>query len=273
MVIKQKMDKKKLVGRKTGSRKEVSGKPPRAAKSGTKKKNTKSEAKTTDDTSTNTTSKPKITNMSLYDVEKKIRRSHREIDWNTKEGHHRTKVQFLSAIHEDQYEDALELVTILLDHDPMNEMFQQYHTNLEGIVKQQAEDDEGSSEEEEIDDEDEDDSSSSSSSEEEEEEEQVQMPLHDDDEAEKKDDDLAAQYGVDMDAKHTGVTPTLDLANPERGMTPAQLAKLDELKAQFSSLRASVQDRDENEARLWTQVQPAMSVQSCAYAGGAEAKE
>ena len=71
---------------------------------------------------------------------------------------------------------------------------------------------------------------------------------------------------MNLGAKDTDLDPTLDFENPERGMTPAQLAKLDELKAQFSSLRATVQDRDDIEARLWTQLQPASSE-------GAEAKE
>ena len=213
--------------------------------------------------------KAKSTKMSLREVEKKIRASHREIDWNTKEGHHRTKVQFLSALHGEQYEDALELINLLVEYDPVNEMFQQYQTHLEGIVKQQAEesdgDDDGDEGVESDDDDDTDDDESSSSDTYSDVPLQHQNPQEIEDEAEKKDDDgdsLARRYGVDVDDAKYVPEDTLDLTDERAGMSPAQNAKLDELKAQFSSLRASVQDKEENEARLWNELQPAMSSQS-----------
>ncbi|GMH63058.1 hypothetical protein TrRE_jg5236 [Triparma retinervis] len=197
----------------------------------------------------------------LYALEKKIRRSNREVDWNTKEGHTRTKIKFLNAIKEENHEEALNLVYVLLDYDPMNEMFQQYMENLEGLVKNLADagSDEGEEEEEDSSDSSDDGSDGDSSSGEEEavERSESRNYANEDDQAEKKDDDgaLARRYGVDTGAKHTDdIDPDfmVDEMNPTAGMTPEQVAKFDELRAQFSSLSASVADKNESDSKLWT---------------------
>jgi len=192
--------------------------------------------------------------VGLYNVEKEIRRAHREIGWNTKEGHTRTKIKFLNAVKEERHEEALDLIYVLLDYDPMNEMFQVYRENLEGLVKNLADAGEESEEEEDIE---EDDSEDDDSDEVEEFGGQGRNDVYaSDDQAEKKDDDsLARSYGVDTGAKHTDdIDPNflVDEMNPTAGMTPTQVAKFDELRAQFSSLRAAVADKNELDSKLWT---------------------
>ena len=213
--------------------------------------------------------------QSLYELEKKIRRSNREVDWNTKEGHTRTKIKFLNAVKEENHDEALNLVYVLLDYDPMNEMFQQYRESLEGLVKNLA-DAESDDEDEDEDEEDEEDSSDSSDSSGEEEGGErggIRNYASEDDQAEKKDDDtaLARRYGVDTGAKHTDdIDPDfiVDDMNPTAGMTPEQVAKFDELRAQFSSLSAAVADKNESDSKLWTA--PADNLDPGEEKGGSE---
>ena len=193
----------------------------------------------------------------LFDIEKKIRRANRELLWNTKDGDIRAKIQFLDALREERYADALILVNTLLGNDCHNEMFQQYKESLEGIVANMKDgEDQGSDndDDDDYDDDDDDDDETSSSSSSESEPEEAMEQNYTSDEAEKKDDEaMLSKYGVDFEAKNDGVDPNYqyDPSNPTAGMTKEQISKMDELRAQFSSLRASVADQSEADAALW----------------------
>jgi hypothetical protein len=146
--------------------------------------------------------------------------------------------------------DALDMVYVLLEHDPDSEMLAEYRVKLEATVKAECEAKEADSS-------DSDSSSSSSSSsdsegsEEEAEVGAAQARAMSDDEAEKKDDDIVDKYRHFEAEGFKQTDDGLNLVDPESEMTETQKEKYAELRDMFNDLRAEVADKNEEERELW----------------------
>ena len=136
-------------------------------------------------------------------------------------------------MRDEEFKTALTLVYILLGHDPKSEMFEEYRISLEGIVKEMDESDDDCSSSGEEDDSNNEESSSSSSS------------------GEEEDNDI--HISEDKKEQNQIEEDEIDYNMGETPMTNEQKMKLEELKSQFSQLRAAVSDGIEGEERLWTE--------------------
>ena len=60
-------------------------------------------------------------------------------------------------------------------------------------------------------------------------------------------------YGVDAKSAefYSDTEYEYDPMDPNAGMTPAQIAKQDELRSMFNQLRAEVSDKNEEDDNLW----------------------
>jgi len=153
----------------------------------------------------------------------------------------------------ENYALALDICFDLLEGDEGDEMLSQYKSALEGIVKAEDDDVDGEGSSSSGDDDDTDDDSDSGSDDSEEEAELNS------DEAEKKDDSIPRNNDDGEDAT---LPITLEEMFKEAKMPAEERERLQELRADFSSLRASVQDKNDAEESNW----------KSPLEGGAEAK-
>ena len=187
-----------------------------------------------------------------------MRRARREINFPTRDGCTRLKVLLVSAVQESRNMDALEMVYVLLEHDPDSEMLTEYKHRLEAVAKAecQAKEEDGSSSDSDSDsDSGSSSSSSSSDSEDSDGDEGAAGSMASlnvsSDEAEKKDDgDIIDKYRRFEPEAFKENAPGQGEANSS-DMTAAQAEKFGELKSMFSSLRAEVADRNDEERELW----------------------
>ncbi|GMI62360.1 hypothetical protein ScalyP_jg5374 [Parmales sp. scaly parma] len=155
----------------------------------------------------------------------------------------RTKLHFLDALHAENYALAAEICGDLLEEDGEDEMLLQYSRALEGIVKEAEE--EGTEEEEDGDSEA---GTEEESSEESSENEEENNSDDSDSAAEKKDDNPQENSS----SVNVPLPSMLEEMFHEAKMPQGEREKLQELRAQFSSLKASVGDKNEANERNWS---------------------
>jgi len=195
----------------------------------------------------------------LYEISRNIHKKTKYVkQTNGGEGQVRSKIHFLDALKKENYELALQICSELLEGDEGDDMLTQYKLALEGIMKadDECDSESGDSSQNEYSDDDEsnDDSDSDSDSDSESNNNSGEDANGDrqlsSDEAEKKDDSIL--HNRDEEEDGVRLPSTLEEMFREAKMPAEERERLQELRAEFSSLRASVQDKHDKNEQIWT---------------------